>query len=564
MSNKKNLGIFLLSSVLTLSAAPSAFSQTSPEKSSKPAATQKNSTEPSYPGEHRDTGSKTDHMQKGSIARQDEIKKAQQALKDKGVYNGDIDGKMNPQFEAALRDYQTQNQLTASGKLDRATMAKLGLGKAKANDSGAKTGTGTKSPKAPERQKPNPDMTEQEKPADTTPNVNQAPATKPAESSHSDQPLDPVAPNTQKPGSVNSGAKTGTDMGTASSVEDVRQVQMTLKNRGYDPGEINGMLNSDTQEALKKFQAANNLPVTGILDDRTQAALGVTLKNKPKPDHQIRNDQSSNSWNYQSDEELSAQASKKPAGVNVHRAKTSFLPQKATPQKDRTLDSTTTDKSKIDKDKPKSESEYHDRVSKSTDVLQALTGAEDKRIPNELLQRAEAIVVIPNMIKGAFGIGGRYGKGLVSRRLSNGRWSPPSFVSIGGGSYGAQLGVTSTDLVLVFTDKGAVDTIEKGTSLKLGVDAGLVAGPIGRTGEAGVSHDLKSGIYAYSRSKGLFAGVALDGAVIDIDQDANHKVYSSTADTKTIWSTTTAPANADIRAFVEALDRVAPRKTSAQ
>jgi lipid-binding SYLF domain-containing protein len=133
------------------------------------------------------------------------------------------------------------------------------------------------------------------------------------------------------------------------------------------------------------------------------------------------------------------------------------------------------------------------------------------------------------MVKGAFGIGGRYGKGVVAERLADGRWSSPAFVQIGGGSFGLQLGATATDLVLVFTDKKAMDLLGSGKDLKLGVDAGVVAGPLGREAEAGVNANLKTAIYAYSRAKGLFAGVALDGAVIDIDDSMNKKVYGPNA-----------------------------------
>src|SRR5207237_10229762 len=149
----------------------------------------------------------------------------------------------------------------------------------------------------------------------------------------------------------------------------------------------------------------------------------------------------------------------------------------------------------------KADKDAQERLEKAASVLQDLTQAEDKRIPDALLERAEAIAVIPNMIKGAFGIGGRYGKGVVSKRLSEGRWSSPAFIQIGGGSFGLQIGATSTDLVLVFTDAKALDLLEKGKDLKLGLDAGVVAGPIGREAEAGVNANLESAIYAYSRAK---------------------------------------------------------------
>jgi lipid-binding SYLF domain-containing protein len=167
------------------------------------------------------------------------------------------------------------------------------------------------------------------------------------------------------------------------------------------------------------------------------------------------------------------------------------------------------------------------------------------------------------MIKGAFGIGGRYGKGVVAQRLDNGRWSAPAFIEIGGGSFGAQLGVSSTDLVLVFTDRKALSLLEGGKDLKLGVDAGAVAGPVGRTAEAGVNLKLDSAIYAYSRSKGLFAGVALDGAVLDIDDSRNAKVYGATVTAKDILNGTIA-ANETVRPFMTALDKLAPKKRISQ
>lgn len=207
----------------------------------------------------------------------------------------------------------------------------------------------------------------------------------------------------------------------------------------------------------------------------------------------------------------------------------------------------------------KVDKEGAERVAKAVEILKDLTGTADKRIPNELLERAEAIAVIPNMIKGAFGIGGRYGKGVVSQRLESGRWGPPSFLEIGGGSFGAQLGVSSTDLVLVFTDRKALDLLEEGKDLKVGVDASAVAGPVGRSAEAGVNIKLETAIYSYSRAKGLFVGVALDGAVLDIDNSRNEKVYGASVTAKDILNGRAA-ANATGQPFVDALERIVPKK----
>jgi len=211
----------------------------------------------------------------------------------------------------------------------------------------------------------------------------------------------------------------------------------------------------------------------------------------------------------------------------------------------------------------KSDKDEAERISKAAAVLQDLTASADKRVPNELLERAEAIAVIPNMVKGAFGIGGRFGKGVVSQRAENGRWSPPAYIEVGGGSFGLQIGVSSTDLVLVFTDRKALSLLEGGKDLKLGVDAGVVAGPIGRSAEAGVNANLGSAIYAYSRSKGLFAGVALDGAVLSIDKDMNRKVYGASVDAKNILDGNVA-VNSTVRPFMDVLEKVVPKKRISQ
>jgi lipid-binding SYLF domain-containing protein len=204
--------------------------------------------------------------------------------------------------------------------------------------------------------------------------------------------------------------------------------------------------------------------------------------------------------------------------------------------------------------------EYRERAYKAGQVLDSLTAAGDNRIPERILGRAEAIAVIPDMIKGAFGIGGRFGKGLIARRMEDGRWGAPAYISIGGGSFGAQLGVSSTDLVLVFTDRDAVNSLEKGMSLKLGVDAGVSAGPIGRSAEAGVSQNVKGGIFAYSRAKGLFAGVALDGAVLDMDKTANHKVYGENVDIDRIMTSSRLAGNPNVQPFMKSLQAAAPMK----
>src|SRR5689334_17658882 len=164
------------------------------------------------------------------------------------------------------------------------------------------------------------------------------------------------------------------------------------------------------------------------------------------------------------------------------------------------------------------------RARSAADVLAEIMEAPDQSIPDGLMKKAYGIAVIPHVVKGAFGVGGRYGKGLVAQRNADGGWGTPLFIEIGGGSFGLQLGVEATDVIMVFTNREGVQPLLKG-KLKLGADASATAGPVGRKAEVGTDVLLKSAIYSYSRSKGLFAGIALDGAVLQLDNDANEKVY---------------------------------------
>jgi lipid-binding SYLF domain-containing protein len=197
------------------------------------------------------------------------------------------------------------------------------------------------------------------------------------------------------------------------------------------------------------------------------------------------------------------------------------------------------------------------RAQNAATVLGEIMDAPDQGIPEALLKRAYGIAVIPHVVKGAFGVGGRYGKGLVAQRNADGGWGTPLFIQIGGGSFGLQLGVEATDVVMVFTNADGIKPLLKG-KLKIGADASATAGPVGRKAEAGTDILLKSAIYSYSRAKGLFAGIALDGAVIQLDDDANKSVYgkkSVAADAGTRKVTGTALTA--VHPFLEALEKYA-------
>jgi len=198
-----------------------------------------------------------------------------------------------------------------------------------------------------------------------------------------------------------------------------------------------------------------------------------------------------------------------------------------------------------------------ERAMEAVSVLSEIMNIPENSIPEELMARAHGIAVIPHVVKGAFGIGGQWGKGLMSQRHEDGSWSSPSYIEIGGGSFGLQLGVQASDIVLVFTDEDGLKGILKG-KLKLGADASATAGPVGRKAEIGTDVLLKSAVFAYSRSKGLFAGISLDGSVIGIDDSANRKIYGKPATGKEILLDGTVSANSTLEPFVAELQKVSP------
>ncbi|WP_267226489.1 lipid-binding SYLF domain-containing protein [Dyella silvae] len=164
------------------------------------------------------------------------------------------------------------------------------------------------------------------------------------------------------------------------------------------------------------------------------------------------------------------------------------------------------------------------RAQNSVRVLKEIMEAPDKSIPTDLLKEAKAIAVIPDLLKVGFIFGGRRGEGLISVKGADGTWSNPSFITMTGGSVGFQAGASSTDVILVFRTQRGVDSIVNG-KFTLGADAAAAAGPVGRTATASTDSDFKAEIYSYSRSRGLFAGVALDGSALRIDYDANAAIY---------------------------------------
>ena len=165
-----------------------------------------------------------------------------------------------------------------------------------------------------------------------------------------------------------------------------------------------------------------------------------------------------------------------------------------------------------------------ERVMDAVEVFKRLVNIPEEGIPEALLSRAEAIAVIPGFWKAAWGIGGRHGKGVILVRKEGGEWSYPAFISMTGGSVGFQIGVQRADVILVFKNRRSVKNIAEG-KFTLGADAGLAAGPVGRKGEASTDIMFEAEIYSYSESKGLFAGISIEGASLTMDKDANALFY---------------------------------------
>jgi lipid-binding SYLF domain-containing protein len=164
------------------------------------------------------------------------------------------------------------------------------------------------------------------------------------------------------------------------------------------------------------------------------------------------------------------------------------------------------------------------RLLIASEILEELRTSPDQSIPDRLLERAYGIAVIPDLTKVAFFAGGRRGHGVLVVRDSKGRFTDPVFISMTGGSFGWQWGVQSTDIVLVFTTPRGIQGISGG-KVTLGADASVAAGPVGRNASAATDPTFKSEVYSYSRSRGIFAGLALDGTVISIEDDTNEAFY---------------------------------------
>jgi len=194
-----------------------------------------------------------------------------------------------------------------------------------------------------------------------------------------------------------------------------------------------------------------------------------------------------------------------------------------------------------------------ERIHSSTNVLKAF-GAMHENIPRQLLDQYSGIVIIPRMINAGLGIGAKHGNGVAMVKLDNGQWSDPVFITLNGGSFGLQIGVQSVDLILVFRHRGVLAKVKNG-DFTIGGDISAAAGPVGRSGTASTDYKLQAEVYSYSRSRGLFAGITINGSNLGIDHKANHRFYGVDMTTRDIFTTAknTSPAVADLKATLSSM-----------
>ena len=182
------------------------------------------------------------------------------------------------------------------------------------------------------------------------------------------------------------------------------------------------------------------------------------------------------------------------------------------------------------------ESDATDRIDASTDVLMDMMHADDKGIPQDLMNRADCVVIVPNMKKAGFIFGAKYGRGFaVCRRAGGSGWTAPAGIRIEGGSFGLQIGGTEQDAVLLVMNERGMRHLRE-SKFTLGADATVAAGPIGRAATAQTDATLHAEMLSYSRARGIFAGIVLDGATLRPDESANRELYGDDPGNRSILS----------------------------
>ena len=199
------------------------------------------------------------------------------------------------------------------------------------------------------------------------------------------------------------------------------------------------------------------------------------------------------------------------------------------------------------------------RLEHASEVFGEIMKTPDKGIPGDLLDKAECIGIVPGLKKGGLGIGGKYGKGVVMCRKPDRTWTAPAFVTIEGGSFGLQIGFTQVDVIMLFMNRKGVDKL-MGDKFTIGADASAAAGPVGRSTSAQTNARMDAEILTYSRAKGLFAGVSLDGATLRPDKDDNRDFYGKDVDARKILLESAIPMPAEAQPLATQLSRTSPVK----
>lgn len=209
--------------------------------------------------------------------------------------------------------------------------------------------------------------------------------------------------------------------------------------------------------------------------------------------------------------------------------------------------------------KEKERADELQRLRRATEVFREIMRTPDKGIPEDLLDKSECVAIVPGLKKGGLGIGARYGKGVVMCRNEKRTWSAPSFLTIEGGSIGLQIGYQQIDLVMLIMNREGMEKLV-GDKFTVGADASAAAGPVGRQASAETNIRLDAQILTYSRAKGLFAGITLNGAVVKQDKDDNRDFYGKEIDARQILFTGEVPMPVEARPLASALSWKSPKK----
>jgi lipid-binding SYLF domain-containing protein len=194
------------------------------------------------------------------------------------------------------------------------------------------------------------------------------------------------------------------------------------------------------------------------------------------------------------------------------------------------------------------------RVADATLVFKEIMGAGDSAIPSAILDKAEGIAIFPTTIKAGLLVGGQRGRGILSVRGESGTWSAPAFLTLTGGSVGLQIGAQATDLVLVIMNRRGLENLVR-NQFKVGADASVAAGPVGRDAQAATDIQMRAQILSYSRARGVFAGVTINGSTIRQDKDANQRFYGKPYDTRQIVFERLGGAPEPVAAWRETLNK---------